>query len=190
MCSSISIQRDFSAFTMFLDAVDAQTISAGTTSLAAVIKLALATFKDMEGKKSKLLVIFTDVEDFSGNLLALKKEAAAQGVTIFTIGVGTAEGAPIPVMNADGKQSGHIRDDRGKVVITRLNEQLLADIARETGAEYIHGTADTSDMKRLVKLVYRFEKEKYENKKLATVEQQYPYPLAVSFFCCALEWLL
>jgi Ca-activated chloride channel family protein len=184
------LTTDYDAFMMFLDAIDVDTVSAGTTALDQAIKKAMEAFGQMKERKNKLLVIFTDGEDFSSNLALVKREALAQGMHIFTVGVGTPEGAPIPVYDVYGNQVGHQKDDKGTIVITRLNEGILRSVAQDSGSIYVSVTADDSDIRSLVRAVNSFEKEKLEDKKIATMNDQYHYFLLISFICLVLEWIV
>ena len=184
------LTTDYGAFLMFLDAIDADTVSAGTTALDQAIATAMQAFGHMKDKKNKLLVIFTDGEDFSSNLANVKREAIQKGLHIFTVGVGTPEGAPIPLYDPFGHQIGHQLDDKGNVVITRLNEGILRSVAADSGSIYLTLTADDTDIRSLVRAVSSFEKEKIEDKKIAMLEDQYHYFLLVSLICLLLEWIL
>ncbi len=184
------LTTDYEAFMMFLDAIDAQTVSSGTTAIDQAIAKAMDAFGAIKDKKNKLLVIFTDGEDFSSNLATLKKQAISQGMHIFTVGVGTAEGAPIPLYDPYGTQIGHQLDDKGNVVITHLNEGILRSVAQDSGSIYVSLTKDDSDLRSLVRAVTAFEKEKIEDKKIALLEDQYHYFLVVSLICLLLEWII
>jgi Ca-activated chloride channel family protein len=184
------LTTDYGAFLMFLEAIDAETVSAGTTALDQAIAKAMDAFGLMKDKKNKLLVIFTDGEDFSSNLAGIKQDAIKKGLHIFTVGVGTQEGAPIPLYDAYGKQIGHQLDDRGNVVITHLNEGILRSVAQDSGSIYLTLTTDDSDLRSLVRAVTSFEKEKIEDKKISMLEDQYHYFLLISLFCLLLEWIL
>lgn len=184
------LTTDYGAFMMFLDALDVDTVSWGTTALDQAISKALESFGTMKERKNKLLVIFTDGEDFSSNLSAVKQEALAQGLHVFTVGVGTQEGAPIPMYDAFGERTGYLQDDKGNVIITRLNEGILRSVALNSGSMYVSVTADDTDLKTLANAVHSFEKEKIEDKKIAALEDQYHYFLLVSFICLLLEWIL
>jgi len=183
------LTTDYPAFFMFLDQVDVETISSGSTAIDQAIRKALAAFPATEEKKTKLLVLFTDGEDFSSNLRGIKKKAKDAGLHIFTLGVGTTEGAPIPLYDASGKQSGHQQDKFGKVVISRLNEGILHTLAQDSGGMYLRCGKDES-LKTLVKKIETFEKEKFDDKKMEMFEEQYPYFLLVSFISFALEWII
>jgi len=181
---------DYQAFNMFLDSVDVETISSGSTDLAQPIYKALDVYRGMPNKATKLLVIFTDGEDFSPNFSGCKSKIKEENLKIFTVGVGTADGAPIPLYNDAGKQVGHQKDQHGKVVISRLNEQILRDVSDTAGGMYIPLTDNASDMKTLVTRVQKFDTEMMEDKSFDLLEDKYHYFLMVSFLCFALEWII
>lgn len=184
------LTTDYAAFFMFLDQLDAETISSGTTALDQAIKKALEVFSAMPNKKSKLLVIFTDGEDFSSNLADIKKQALDIGMNIFTLGVGTPEGAPIPVVDERGRAHGHQRDAKGSIVISHLNEGILTTLARDSGGIYLRAQQDDSDLKTLVRHLESFEKEKFDDKKVSTEQERYYFFVALALLCFILEWFL
>lgn len=184
------LTADYDALYMFLDQVDVETISSGTTALDAALAKALETFETMMDQKNKLLMIFTDGEDFSSNLIEFKREARHAGLHIFTFGLGTTQGAPIPLFNEHGEKIGHQLDAAGNVVISRLNEGILNSLAQEVGGVYVQMKNDDSDLQQLIEQISRFEKERFEDKKVSQLEDQYPYFLLVALFCFAIEWLL
>lgn len=184
------LTTDYGAMLMFLQQIDVETISSGTTALDEAIKQAIAAFNVTPDRKNRLLVIFTDGEDFSHDLAAVKREAERIGMHIFTVGIGTVQGAPIPLFDNQGKQIGHQRNQQGGVVISQLNEPILRSVALDSGGSYIKMTDDDADMRAVCAQVMRFEKERFQDKKVTFFEQQYPYFVAVSFVCFLLEWLL
>lgn len=184
------LTQDTSAFNMFLDQVDVESISSGTTSLDKAISKIIKTFTGMPARNNKLLVMFTDGEDFSKDLAPIRVEAKKIGLHIFTYGVGTEQGAPVPIIDNEGKTTGYEKNEQGNAVISRLNPGILQSLARETDGQYIAPTQDDNDLKQLIKYVESYEKEKFEDKELVTEEDRYPYFLFVSFVCLLLEWLL
>jgi Ca-activated chloride channel homolog len=184
------LTQDSSAFSMFLDAVDAQTISGGTTALDQVISKAIEQFSNMPTKKNKLLVMVTDGEDFSSNLAALKSQAQAIGLHIFTIGIGTTHGAPVPTFDEYGNLSGYEKDARGNVVMSRLNEGILRTLAQDSGGQYFTATSDNQELVQLVHAVQKFEKEQWQERKVSKYIERYYIFAAISLLCFAFEWLL
>lgn len=184
------LTRDRSAFYMYLDQIDSDTIASGTTALDKAIEQALIAFKESGTNKNKLLLLFTDGEDFSSNLAELKHEAQSQGATIFTIGVGTPQGAPIPTFDIRGNQTGHLKDKKGDVVITALNEGILQNLAHDVGGIYVHAQKGEHNLEGLIRLIEAREKEKQEERKFAQYEQQYPFFLTIGFILLIIEWLV
>lgn len=184
------LTSDYAAFYLYLDAVDVELISSGTTALDQAIKQALTSFSSLQDRKSKLLVLYTDGEDFSHNLTTIQQEATDAGLSIFTIGIGTPEGAPIPLFDHQGNMIGHQKDAKGRVVISHLNEDTLQSLSSNAGGNYIRATHNNNDIKSLVNTLSSFEKEKIEERTLSSYEDQYHYFVLISFICFALEWLL
>lgn len=184
------LTQDVSAFTLFLDQVDVESISSGTTSLDKAIKKIITTFSGMPVRNNKLLVMFTDGEDFSKDLASLREEAKKIGLHIFTYGVGTEQGAPVPILDDEGHITGYEKNEQGNAVISHLNPGILQSLARETDGIYISPTQNDDDLKQLARYVHMYEKEAFEDKELTTEEERYPYFLVISFFCLLLEWLL
>lgn len=184
------LTTDYAAFYLYLDAVDAELISSGTTALDKAIQQALISFANVPERKTKLLAIFTDGEDFSHNLQDIKREAAEAHLSIFTMGVGTPEGAPVPLFDHNGVVIGHQKDAKGGVVISRLNEEILYTLSHDAGGKYIRATHNDDDVATFISAVNRFEKEQFAEQKMSRYENQYHYFLFVSFLCFAFEWIL
>jgi len=135
---------DNNAFQQSVQALDVNSIPEGGTAIADAINTALTAFK--EGDHYKALVLLTDGEDNDEGALEAAQNAAKQGLKIFTIGIGTAEGTLVTVTDASGNTD-YIRDDKGQVLKTKLNEGLLQQIATATGGFYLPlRGADTVDL--------------------------------------------
>ena len=122
---------DHSATKMYLSAATPQTIPTQGTVISDALKMCYSSFNSKE-KKYKAVVLISDGEDHEESALKVAEEMAQQGVVINTIGMGTREGAPImdPITNELKK------DEQGVTVITKLNEQALADVAKKGNGEY------------------------------------------------------
>lgn len=119
---------DDSAFSQSVNSLDTQTISQGGTAISEAIDEARRTFKK-ESDNHKVLVIFSDGEDHEGDPVESAKEAASEGITIFTIGVGTADGELLRVRDERGRVD-YIRNDQGQPVRSKMDETMLKEIAR------------------------------------------------------------
>jgi len=136
---------DDEAFRQSVDALDVNIIPQGGSALAEAIDAARGAFKE-KSDNYNVLVIFSDGEDNDGRALEAAKTAAKEGMRIFTIGVGTPNGELLRVTDAKGR-SDYVRDDQGNVVKSRLNEQLLRDLAKATDGFFMLLTgANTMDL--------------------------------------------
>lgn len=181
---------DYATFFMFLDSLDVSTISSGTTSLDGALKVAIDIFKEMPEKKTKIVCLFTDGEDFSTNLSTVKEEASKINMSIFTFGVGSKQGAPIPILDTNGKNIGFEKDSKGNVIMSKFNEGILKNLSQKTGGRYIKTTSNDSDIKKFITDVEKFEKESFSSASFESYQEQYSYFIIFSFISFGLEWLL
>ena len=137
---------DYDAAVESINDLDTKTIPEGGTNIGEAIALATQTFgKSAMGNRA--LIIFTDGEELSGDAVNEAKKAADAGVKIFTIGVGTAQGSLIPV---EGKgEGGFVKDAKGQVVKSKLDENRLREIAQATGGMYLHLESGPQTMRQL-----------------------------------------
>lgn len=185
------LTSDLSAIFNFLDHIDTETISSGSTSISSAISKAIELFSNIDkDRKNKLLLIFTDGEDFSDNLSSIKDKAKSLDLKIFNFGVGTTSGAPIPIFDNTGNIKDYKRDKKNQIIISKLAEDTLSNLSNETGAEYIKATQDFSDVDKLIKKINSFEKEKIEDKKVNSHKDRYYYFALVSFVLLGIEWLI
>ncbi len=180
---------DNTAFQQSVQALDVNSIPQGGTALAAAINTALTAFK--EADHYKVLVLFTDGEDNDSEAGALEaaKHAAKSGLKIFTIGIGTAAGDLIRVTDANGN-SDYVRDEKGQVLKSHLNEALLQQIATATGGFYLPlRGADTVDMlydRGLAPL----PKSESQEKLIRRYHEQFQWPLAAAILLLLAEMFL
>ena len=178
---------DNTAFQQSLAALDVNSIPQGGTALAAAIDTALAAFK--EKNHFKVLVLLSDGEDNDEGALAAAKKAAEAGLKIFTIGIGSAEGALVQVADASGKTD-YVRDEQGNVVKSHLNEALLRQIASEGGGFYLPlrgaDTINTLYERGLEPLPKSEGKEKLVRR----YHEQFQWPLALAIVLLIIEIIL
>ncbi len=133
---------DYGAFSLFLDPMDPDWVPIGGTDLAEAVRVSTKTFQDSE-RSGRAVILITDGEDHSGELQKAAEEARKEGVHVFVVGMGAPEGAPIP----DGR-GGFIKED-GKVVLSKLDEVALKELALTTGGTYVRSVAGDLDLRRI-----------------------------------------
>jgi Ca-activated chloride channel homolog len=184
------LTNDYDAFTLFLKQVDTELISSGTTSIDKALSKAIEIFGRSEGRKTKLALLLTDGEDFSTNLNNLERKAVEENITLFALGIGSPEGAPIPTFDHTGKQNGHEVDEAGNIALSKLNKETLTKLTNALHGVYLHATYDDNDINAIYQRVTTFEKEKFHDKKLSLYHDQYPWFLGAAWLLLALEWIL
>jgi Ca-activated chloride channel family protein len=181
---------DHAAFLMFLEQVDTESISSGTTAIDKALSKALDVFSSSPDRKNKLVVLLTDGEDFSTDLQSVQSTATQENVHLFALGIGSTEGAPIPKINPDGSPAGHETDENGNIVLSTLNENMLQKLCTTLNGHYLRATYDDSDVDTIVSKIMRYEKEKFSDRKMSLYEDQYPWLLGLAWICLILEWIL
>lgn len=180
---------DYNGFLLSLDDLTTGTIPRGGTSISGAIREAIGVFRGPE-KKYNVLVIITDGEDLEGDALKAAKEAAGLGVKIYCVGVGTAEGELIPSVG-DGGERGYLADKKGNIVKTKLNEEILKNIAISTGGSYVHATQAEFGLTLLYdKSISKLEKKDIEAKMRKHYQERFQYFLAAAILLLLLEPLL
>ncbi len=139
---------DYAAAAMFLNAMGPNIMPLQGTNLGAALTVSLDAFDD-EARQHRILVVITDGEDHEGEVDAAVERAVEEQIRVFAVGIGSAEGVPIPDYNAAGQRRGFKRDGDGNVVTTRLDQETLVRIAEQTGGNYYHVTPGGAELNAL-----------------------------------------
>lgn len=183
------LTADYGAADLFLDIADSEIIPDPGTSLAAAIKTATSAFIAKE-RKYKVLVLFTDGEDLKGQVDSAVDTAKDAGVIIYTVGIGTPQGMPIPIRDSKGDIVEYRKDPGGRIVVSSLDERSLDEIAIRSGGRYFKATASEGEIKALYGEISGLEKKTVESKLMQNFEDQFQYPLALAIFFLAAEvWI-
>ena len=180
------LTMDYSACRMLLDILHVGTIPVQGTAMADAIRLAVESFPEKRGFY-KVIILVTDGEDHEGKVLEAAEEAANEGVKIIAIGIGSEAGEPLPLLDDQGLPTGYKKDDRGDLVMSRLNREMLEAIALKTGGAYFGATPGSFEMSRIMHILGRMEKEEFGEEWLERFEERFEYPLAFALFLLALE---
>jgi len=180
---------DHGAIELFLDTSGAGMLPEPGTSLASAIDAATNAFITKE-RKYKVLVLFTDGEDLEGDVDSAIRKAKESGVIIYTVGIGTSQGMPIPVRDSKGDIVEYRKSPDGKVVVSSLDERSLARIADQTGGRYFRSTTSENEIESLYDDISKLEKKNLESRLFQNFEDQFQYPLALAIlFLAAASWI-
>jgi Ca-activated chloride channel family protein len=182
------LTSDYAAFRIFLDVLDPGLIEAPGTDLARAMETAIKAFPPGEGKQ-RVMVLLTDGEDHGGRALKVAEAAAEQGVIIYTVGIGSVTGVPIPIGDGSGSRA-YKRDSRGEIVSTRLAPELLSQIALATGGEFYHAEPGRFELLDVLKKINAMEKRTLDSQRLSRFEERFQLALAAALLLLVLEALI
>jgi len=182
----LPITTDYGAAKMFLQNMNTDMLTSQGTAIDAAIELA-TTYYDDEDQTNRVLFIISDGEDHSeGSTLDAVEEAVEEGIRIFTIGVGKTKGAPIPIKR-NGVVESLKKDNQGEVVITKLNEEVLIDIADEGNGEYINGSNTDEAVNYIKEQLLQMDKKEFEAKQFAEYKDQFQWFLGAGLLLFFLD---
>ena len=179
----LPITTDYAAAKMFLQALNTDMLSSQGTALDSAIDLA-GTFFDDEDQTNRVIFLISDGEDHSEEASNAASRAAKLGIKIFTFGVGTESGAPIP-LKRNGIIESYKKDSDGEVVITKLNQNILQDIAESTGGIYQDGNNTQKVLDFVSEQLKAMDKKEFEAKKFVSFKDRFQ-----AFLLAALIFLL
>lgn len=182
------LTTDYSAANLFLDVVDVDAVPNPGTDIAAAITRAMESF-DFQDATTKVIVIITDGESTEGDVLEAAEEASKKGVLLYTIGMGSTAGAPIPVYGAGG-QMDFKRDRMGNVVVSRLDEAALERIATTGNGKYFRGTTAQDELDEIYRAINALQKKEFGVKQFTDFEDRFQFFLGAALALLVLEMLL
>jgi Ca-activated chloride channel family protein len=180
------LTTDYGAAFLFLDVVDTDVVPVPGTSIGTAIHRALESFP-FEEPTTKVLVIITDGENTEGDAFEAAREAAEQGVLLYTIGMGSPAGSPIPLYGPSGRQVDFKRDRSGSVVVTRLDEVSLQKIAEMGGGSYFRATSTQDELTEIYHDIDDLEKTEFGATQFTDFEDRFQYFLAPAILLLLLE---
>ena len=154
----LPITTDYSAAKLFLSTVNTSIIPTQGTKIGNAIDLCSKSF-DKENAQSKAIIIITDGETHDEEAIESAKKAKEEGIYIHTLGMGLTKGGPIPIYNKYGSTSEFRKDREGNVIITKLNESMLEEIALAGEGTYIRANNSKSGLSSLFEEINKMEKK-------------------------------
>ncbi len=179
----LPITSDFRLASTFVDRLSPAVISEQGTSVGRAIDLALLSFSD-QSKASKVIILITDGEDHEQRAIDAAKRAAAQGVKIFAVGIGTPEGAPIEINDE------FLKDVDGKMVVSKLNEAMLGELASITDGGYVRATKQNIGLSEVIASINKLEKGEITTIKFAEYNELYQYAVALALALLLIEFYI
>jgi Ca-activated chloride channel family protein len=184
----VPITTDYASTKTFLQSMNTDMVSSQGTAISQAIDLAKSYYND-DDQTNKVLIILSEGEDHDSNVESMAETAAAEGIKIYTIGVGTERGDPIPIKK-EGRIQSYLKDDNGEIVITKRDTETLQKIAEIGNGVYIDGTNTSDAVDNILKELQKIEKTEFEAKQFADFKSKYQWFLAFGIFLVLFDILL
>lgn len=184
----IPLTTDYAAANLFLSAVDVNSVPSQGTAIAAAINLAIASFDSLSTQK--VIIAITDGEDHEGDVMEAVEDAVSKSIKLYTIGLGSQSGVPIPVYNNNHQVVGFKKDGAGNTVITRLDEENLKKIAIEGNGTYYRGTNYEDYLDKIYSELSELERTEFGVKKVTDYEDRFYYFLIPAIILLVLEFFI
>ena len=184
----VPITTDFSTTKLFLNSMNTDMVSSQGTAITEAIKMAETYYNDAD-QVNKVLFIISDGEDHEGSISEIVNEAANLGIRIYTIGVGTPEGGPIPIKR-NGILQHYKRDQNNQQVITRLDATKLNEIATKGNGKYLDGTNTNEVVEQVTTILNGMNQKEFEAKQFTDFKDRFQWFLGLAILLLVIELLL
>ena len=179
----LPITTDYVSAKMFLNSIDTRSVPIQGTAIGDAILTAAKGFS-AQSEKSRAIIVITDGENHEDDPVAAARQATELGCKVYTIGVGSAQGQPIPV------EGGLLRDKEGEIVVTRLDESTLRDVASAGNGAYVRAGNEEFGLNPIIDDIRKMEAEKFNSVVFEEFDEQYMYFFAAALVLFVLELLI
>ena len=183
----VPLTSDYIATKSLLKTVGPRLAPTQGTAIGDAIRLANEAFESGE-KQYKALLVISDGENHDEDAIEAAKEAAGKGVLIHTMGVGSPRGGPIP--EKVGGRVDYKRDREGNIVFSKLNEEMLRNVAVQADGDYYRLSASSDNVGSILGALASMEKKDFEEVVFTDYEEQYQWFLALGLFFLILEYFI
>jgi Ca-activated chloride channel family protein len=179
----LPITADYVSAKVFLKSINTESVPIQGTDLAEALMTSARSFST-QSERSRAIILITDGEDHEGDALEAARTIAEQGIRIYCIGVGSPQGKPIP------KNGSLMKDANGDIVVTRLDEGILQEIADIGGGKYVRAGNSEFGLNPIIDDIRTLDKEQFNSVVFEDFDEQYMYFFAIALFFLILELLV
>lgn len=184
----LPVTSDYNAAKMFISSISTEMVPTQGTAIGAALRLARESFTDTT-KKHSAIILITDGENHEEDALEEARLAAEAGIKVFAIGMGSPDGAPIPVYN-NNAVVGFKQDKNGRTVVTKLDQEQLTAIADAGNGRFIRASTSDDGVSTVMKEIVALDKKEFKAKMYTDYENQFQYFIALTLLFLILEFLL
>ena len=179
----LPITADYVSAKIFLSSINTESVPIQGTALAEALTSSAKSFST-QSSRSRAIILITDGEDHEGDVQAAAQAIADEGIRIYCIGVGSPQGKPIP------KNGELMKDSNGEIVVSRLDEAVLQEIAGIGGGKYVRAGNSEFGLNPIIDDIREMDKEQFQSLVFEDFNEQYMYLFAIALFFLILEMLV
>ncbi len=179
----LPITADYVSAKVFLKSIDTESVPIQGTALSEALMASARSFST-QSERSRAIILISDGEDHEGEAIEAARAIAEQGIRIYCIGVGSPQGKPIP------KNGSLLKDASGEIVVTRLNEEILQEIAGAGNGKYVRAGAAEFGLNPIIDDIRTLDKEQFNSVVFEDFDEQFMYFFAIALFFLILELLV
>ena len=179
----LPITSDYRAARNFVNQISPNLVSKQGTAIGAAIDLASNSFSS-QSEGSRVIILISDGENHEDNAISAAAAAAEKGIKIYSIGIGTPEGAPISI------EGEFIKDQDGNMVVSKLDEQTLQQIAIPSGGGYIRATNQSMGLSEIIKEINETERAEFKASVFEEYNEQYQYLIGIALALLLLDMII
>ena len=184
----LPMTTDYSAAKLFLSTINTNMVPTQGTAIGAAIDMGMRSF-DFKDGTGKSMIIITDAENHEDDAVAAAKSAMDKDVTVNVIGIGSEQGAPIPIYE-NGKQVGFHTDSTGKTVISKLDETMGKEIAAAGQGTYVRATNANSGLNIVMDQINKVQRKTIDSKSFKDYEDRFQFFLAIALIVLIVEFFI
>ena len=179
----LPVTTDYASAKMFLNSIGTESVPVQGTAIGDAITTCIRSFS-AQSEKSRAIILITDGENHEDDPVAAARQAVEMGIRVFTIGVGSPEGKPVPV---NGEL---IKDKEGNIVVSRLDENILKDVARAGNGVYVRAGKSEFGLNPIVDDIKKMDEEMFSSVIFEEFDEQYMYFFAIALVLFVIEMLV
>jgi len=186
----LPITTDYSAAKLFLSTINTEMVPTQGTAIGAAIELGMQSF-DFKNGTGKAMVVITDGENHEDNAVEAAAAAKSKDVSVHVVGVGSASGAPIPMYDEQGHQTGfRVDHETGQQVVTKLSEDMCREISAAGGGVYVRANNSNSGLGIVMDQINRMQRKTVDSRSFKDFEDRFQFFLAIAFVLLLIEFFI
>ncbi|MDA3862875.1 MAG: VWA domain-containing protein [Deltaproteobacteria bacterium] len=184
------LTTDYESAKMFWENLHPEDMPLGGTAIGRALNSAkqlLVEVRDPKKERAQIVILLSDGEDLASAPLKIAKKMSDLGIRIYTVGIGSEDGALVPMLTENGNTTGYVKHG-DNYITSKLDQKLLIDIAKTTSGKYFRATKKDFGTQKILKSIKKLKKSEGEKRKIKEYNEEFKWFLVPAFFLLLLEF--